>query len=191
MNNGGDMPRYYFFLLVGEQIAKEGIRGDVAELGVYKGNTAVLLAQMARQFGATAYLFDTFGGFSASDLTGIDADKAKNAQFDDTSLEQVRSLVGQQCVKFVQGRFPDTLAQVPDDARFSVVHIDCDLYAPFVAALNYFYPRLVRGAFLIMHDYSSRSWNGAEKAVDEFLADKPEKIIPLPDKSGTAIIRKV
>lgn len=191
MNNRGDMPRYYFLVLVCEQVVKEGIRGDVAELGVYKGNTAVLLAGIARHFGTTAYLFDTYGGFAKEDLVGIDADKDATAQFDDTSLQAVRALVGEANTRFVQGRFPESIAQVPSDARYSVVHIDCDLYAPFVAALEYFYPRLVTGGFLIMHDYSSRSWQGAEAAVDQFFAGKPEKIIPVPDKSGSAVVRKM
>ena len=42
------------------------------ELGVYKGNTAFLLADLARAIGSTAYLLDTFGGFSPEDLRGID-----------------------------------------------------------------------------------------------------------------------
>jgi O-methyltransferase len=59
------------------------------------------------------------------------------------------------------------------------------------AALEYFYPRLVPGGFFILHDYSSLYWDGAEKAIDEFLADKPERVMPIPDKSGTVVVRKV
>ena len=191
MNNRGDMPRYYFFRLLAEQIAKESIKGDVAELGVYKGNTAVLLAEIARDSGTNAFLFDTFGGFSAQDLVGIDADKTSGAQFDDTSLQRVRDIVGDANTFYIKGRFPESLSQVPADLKFSVVHIDCDLYAPFRAALDYFYPRLMSGGFLVMHDYSSGSWDGAESAVDEFFTGKPEHIIPLPDKSGTAVVRKM
>jgi O-methyltransferase len=50
---------------------------------------------------------------------------------------------------------------------------------------------VVKGGFLVMHDYSSLWWDGVEKAVDEFFAVKPEKVIPIPDKSGTAVIRKI
>ena len=70
------------------------------------------------------------------------------------------------------------------------MHIDCDLYAPMSSALEYFYPRLAPGGFLVVHDYSSLHWNGAEKAVDEFFADKPECVIPLPDGAGSVAIRK-
>lgn len=182
------MARFFFFCLVCDQIEKEGLKGDLAELGVYKGNTAILLATLARRIGATAYLLDTFGGFDASDLQGIDSDK--RMEFEDTSLGAVRSLVGEANVRFVAGHFPASSGQIPADRRFCLVHLDCDLYAPFSAALAYFYPRLVPGGFLVMHDYLSLHWNGAEQAVDEFFADKPEAIIPIPDGAGTVVVRK-
>lgn len=189
-NNCGDLARYYFLRLVADQILKEGLRGDVAELGVYRGNTAFLLARIARQLASTAYLLDTYEGFPQQDLMGIDS--GKSVSYRNTSLSAVRSLVGNENVRFIQGRFPDSVTQMPDNLLFSLVHLDCDLYAPFHAALRYFYPRLIPGGFLVMHDYSSLScWNGPEKAVDEFFADKPEKVIPIPDKSGTAAVRKL
>lgn len=190
LRNSGDLTRYYFLNLVIDQILKENVKGDLAELGVFKGNTAFLLAETAARIGTTAYLFDTFQGFAEDDLKGVDEGKV-DYSFKNNSLAAVRSLVGDQNVKYVQGYFPDTTAQIPDNLSFCLVHIDCDLYAPFCAALRYFYDRLAPGGFLIMHDYSSLHWDGAEKAVDEFFAGKPEKVVPIPDKSGTAVIRKV
>ena len=189
VNNRGDLSRFYFLCLAIDQIVKERLMGDVAELGVYKGNTASLLAQAARQTGSTAYLLDTYEGFSQNDLAGVDADK--EVLFTDTSLEAVRSVVGGESLSFIKGHFPASITQIPNNVLFKLVHIDCDLYGPTLAALHYFYPRLVPGGFLITHDYSGLSWGGAERAVDEFFADKREKIIPIPDKSGTVVIRKV
>ena len=188
-NNRGDLVRYYFLTLVCDTITKEGIIGDVAELGVYKGNTAFLLTDLARRIGRTAYLFDTFAGFPQDDLSGIDRDKAM--EFADTSMPAVKALVGEDCAEFIQGYFPDTTSRIPSDLTFALVHLDCDLYAPFRAGLEYFYPRLVPGAFLVMHDYYSLYWDGAEKAISEFFCDKPEKLIPVPDRAGTAVIRKL
>ena len=56
VNNSGDMPRYFSLSVICDQILKEGLTGNIAELGVYKGNTAVLLAALARKLGSTAYL---------------------------------------------------------------------------------------------------------------------------------------
>jgi Macrocin-O-methyltransferase (TylF) len=183
-----DMARFYFLCLIFDQIVKEGLTGDLAELGVYKGNTASLLAIMARRLGSTAYLLDTFEGFSERDLKGVDAGIKRG--FSDTSVEGVRALVGDQNVQFVQGHFPASSSQLPPDVSFCLVHLDCDLYAPMASALTYFYPRLVPGGFLIMHDYSSLHWDGAERAVDEFLANKAEALVPMPDSCGSAVIRK-
>lgn len=188
-NNAGDLARFYLFNLIFEQIVKENIGGDVAELGVYKGNTAVLLARFARARHANAYLFDTFQGFSKTDITGVDAHKEQ--EFEDTSIESVKRLVGTDNIRYVVGYFPDSTAGLDTPSCFCLVHLDCDLYMPMKAGLEYFYPRLAPGGFLLLHDYSSLYWDGAERAIDEFLADKRERIVPIPDKSGTAVLRKL
>jgi SAM-dependent methyltransferase len=187
--NTADLSRFYFFNLILDQVLKEQLAGDVAELGVYKGNTAFLLTKLVNLLGRTVYLFDTFEGFSSNDLCGIDANKLP--EFADTSLASVRALIGDENVRFIKGRFPASADLVEPNLSFCLVHLDCDLYVPFRAALDYFYPRLVPGGFLIMHDYLGLYWDGVEKAVDEFFADKPEKVVPIPDKSGTVVIRKL
>jgi hypothetical protein len=183
-----DISRFYFFCLAFDQIMKEGIKGDIAELGAYKGATATVLATMARRLDTTAWILDTFEGFNPADLSGVDA--SHRMEFDDTSLEAVRALVGEQNVRYIKGYFPESTKQMPDDLSFCLVHIDCDLYAPINHALHYFYPRLVPGGYLIVHDYASLGWDGAEKAVDEFFLDKPEAVIPLTDGNGSVVIRK-
>ena len=187
-NNRGDLNRFYALALIYDQIVRERLYGDVAELGVYKGNTAVILADLARRIGSTAYLLDTYEGFDPADLRGVDADK--RLEFANTSLPQVQALVGVAGVRYVKGLFPGTADQIPPDARFCLVHIDCDLYAPFKSALAFFYDRLVPGGFMVMHDYSSLHWDGAERAVDEFFSKRSESVMPLPDGSGTVVVRK-
>ena len=41
-----------------------------------------------------------------------------------------------------------------------------------------------------MHDYGSLYWDGLEKAVDTFFADRVEAIVPIPDMCGTVVARK-
>ena len=77
-------------------------------------------------------------------------------------------------MQYVQGFFPKSTDQIADNLKFCLVHIDCDLYSPAISALEYFYPRMVPGGFIVIHDYSSLGWSGAERAVDEFFADKVE-----------------
>lgn len=183
-----DKERFVFLSLAFDQIHKEALAGDIVELGVYKGQTATILARNARRLGRTAWLLDTFTGFDAKDFADLDA--GRGAQFTDTSLEGVRARVGEQNTRYIQGFFPDTAAQLPPDGRYCLVHIDCDLYAPIYSALEYFYPRMVPGGFMIVHDYGSLAWDGAEKAIDVFFADKPECIVPMPDSAGSVVARK-
>jgi hypothetical protein len=189
-NNSGDISRFFCLNLCIEQLIEEKIEGDVVELGVYRGNSAFLLAKFARRMERRCFLFDTFSGFDARDLQN-GKDTSLRTVFEDTSLDTVRDLVGSENTVYVKGFFPDSLRQAGDIGDLALAHIDCDLESPMTAALNYFYPKIKKGGFLIMHDYSSLYWPGAKKAVDSFFKDKPEYIIPIPDKSGTCMIRKV
>jgi hypothetical protein len=113
-------------------------------------------------------------------------------EFKDTSLEYVQQFAGNANTVFVKGYFPESLNSVElDEKQFCLVHIDCDLEKPIAASLEYFYPKVSSGGFIIMHDYSSLHWPGARKAIQNFFEDKKEKLIPIPDKSGTAVVRKV
>ena len=192
-NNGGDFPRLYALVFNLSQVLSEGVSGDIAELGVYKGNSAVVLAHYARTHGRRLFLFDTFKGFEPVDfISGGDRVlmEMQKSEFADTSLEEVRRLVGDRSVTYCSGRFPASATDEVDRSCFAIVHLDCDLYEPTKAGLAYFYPRLSPGGLLILHDYSNPYWEGVRRAVDEFVTTIPERLIVLPDKSGTAMIRR-
>ena len=186
-NNSGDIARLYSLILNVKQVLADGVPGDMAEVGVYRGNSAAVLAHYARANGRRLYLFDTFEGFDARDLKGVDQNRPED--FSQTSLKLVQQHVGEQGVVYVQGYFPQSIP--PDIAdRFAIVHLDCDLYAPMKTGLAFFYPRLSPGGLLLLHDYSSGYFPGAKQAIDAFVATIPENVVLLPDKSGSAFVRK-
>jgi hypothetical protein len=186
--NAGDLSRLYAIIFNTKQILTDNIEGDMAELGVYRGNSAAILAHYARKHGRKLHLFDTFEGFDKQDLVG--GDKLKNVEFADTSLYYVQKVIGNDNVRFVQGRFPKSIPSDLNASRFCLVHIDCDLYEPAKAGLDFFYPRVSPGGLLIVHDYANPYWVGIKRAVDEFCDTIPEKPVIFGDKSGTAMIRK-
>jgi hypothetical protein len=188
-NNNGDATRFMALMLNLRQLEAEGIQGDFAELGVWKGNSAAILAHFAAQSGRRLFLFDTFEGFDQRDLAGVDQSHGRD--FSDTSIDAVHETVGHpEVTTYLKGFFPDTITDEVRERQFALAHIDCDLYQPMKAALAFFYPRMPRGGMLLLHDYSSGTWDGATRAIDEFYKETGEHISLWPDKSGTAMIRK-
>lgn len=189
-NNGGDTARLWSFILNCKQVLSEGIQGDFAELGVWRGNTASILAHYALKHQRQVFLFDTYEGFSKEDLQGID--ESKDTDFNNTSIELVKKVIGPatDCCHFVKGFFPDTITSDHASRSYAIVSLDCDLYAPTKAGLSFFYQRMPKGGLFLLHDYSSLHWDGSQKAIDEFCKETGEHIILMPDKSGSAFLRK-
>ncbi len=169
-------------LLLRDVIVRQ-VRGDFAELGVYRGLTARLIHQYAPE--RTLHLFDTFSGFDESDVE----EPSQSGSFGDTSVKAVmRTIEPRGKVIVHAGRFPATITPEIELIEFAFVHLDADLFEPTMTGLKFFYPRVPAGGVIVVHDYNA--WPGARRAVDEFFADKREFPIPMPDKSGSAVIVK-
>lgn len=189
-NNGGDLTRLWSLILNCSKLIEEGVGGDFAELGVWRGNTAAILAHFASRNGRKVWLFDTFEGFDAKDLEGVDASVPQI--FSDTSVGVVQEVIGSasSCCEFIKGYFPGSFVEPYTEQSFALVSLDCDLYKPMAAGLELFYSRMPKGGMFFLHDYSSKCWPGTTEAVDEFCKRTGEFPILLPDKSGSAVIRK-
>jgi O-methyltransferase len=152
--------------------------GEMAEVGVYQGGSARILA--AGSGGAGLHLFDTFSGMPRSDANR-DGGFAEG-DFADTSLPAVQAfLAGYPGIHFYPGLFPATAAGLPEALRFKLVHLDADLHASTLAGLGFFYSRLVRGGVLVAHDYNDPTVPGVRAAFEEFMPGKPETLIELWD----------
>ena len=185
-------PRAAVMRLLAEQINEYGITGDVAELGVYKGDFA---AQISRAFpDRTICLFDTFEGFDSRDVSVEKINgfsRAETGDFSETGISEVRKkLYRPGKAEFYKGWFPSTFTGKCTERSYAFVSVDADLYAPTAAALPLFYDRLSRGGVIMVHDVNSFQYMGAGKAVKEFCAER--KIMPFPvcDLHGSAVIRK-
>ncbi len=157
--------------------------GDMAEVGVYKGGSAKIIALTAPD--KNIHLFDTFLGMPPI-CSEIDIHTEKD--FCDVSLKKIKSFLGDcQNVYFYEGIFPQTASPIKDK-NFSFVHIDVDIYKSVKDCLEFFYERMVSQGVIIIDDYGSWACPGAKKAVSEFLVDKKESpIITAP--SQCAIIK--
>ena len=181
----GDPVRYGTIRLAFEQIARDNITGAIAECGVFKGQLSTFLHQTAPD--RSLYLFDTFEGFDSRD-----SDTAGDSRFRDTSEESVLRRIGDTRNVIVRkGYFPESAAGM-DKERFAFIMIDFDKYDPTCSALQFFYPLVNKGGFVFVHDYTSPESNWAcSRALNEFLKDKPEQPMLIPDAWGSAFFRKI
>lgn len=170
------------------QLARHASRlpGAFAEIGVYRGGTAKLLASVADHAGRELHLFDTFAGMPETDLA---RDLHAAGDFADTSLASVKDfLAAHRSPVFHQGEFPSTAVGL-DDARFALVHVDVDIATAVESCCAFFYPRLTKGGVMIFDDYGFTSCPGAKSAADAFFADKPEPLLHLV--TSQAIVLKL
>ncbi len=172
------------------RIQERSVPGAVAELGVYKGDLAWKINALFpdRPF----FLFDTFEGFDLRDVTLETQQKtsrARTGDFQDTSMPLVRSrLPFPEKAFFRKGYFPDTTAGL-EGITYAFVSLDADLYAPILAGLEFFIPRMSSGGMILLHDYGNERFRGAKKAVEDFeRLHGPLNLVPLCDLHRSAVI---
>jgi O-methyltransferase len=150
----------------------EKIGGAIAELGTFRGGSAWLICEMKGN--RPLHLFDTFEGLP--DVGEYDSSFRKGSF--SSSLEDVKRVLKDfPDVSFHKGLFPASTERFSEDVRFSFVHLDVDLYQSTFDGLKWFYPRMLRGAILISHDFVDAE--GVRRAFSEFFTDKPECLIEL------------
>jgi O-methyltransferase len=175
--------------LVAHEISDRKVPGSVAEVGVYKGQFAKYLNKAFPD--RTLYLFDTFEGFDAKDVSVELNNKYSGGDqdFSNTSVQLVLDKMEykDKCV-VKKGWFPESLDGLED--TFCFVSLDADLYKPIYDGLEYFYPRLNKGGYIFIHDYNNSEYEGSKAAVRAFSEKYGVSYTPMADSWGSAIISK-
>ncbi|MHB8072704.1 TylF/MycF/NovP-related O-methyltransferase [Desulfosporosinus fructosivorans] len=173
-----------------QEIYENYVLGNVAELGVYRGDFAKYINQLFHD--RKLYLFDTFEGFNKADIKVEQQMKFSNSEtndFQNTSIDIVVSKMKYpEMCRIMQGYFPDTAISLED--QFAYVSIDADLYSPTYAGLQYFYPRMAKHGYIFVHDYGNSRFKGAKVAVKQYCSENNINYFPLTDICGTAVIMK-
>ena len=187
--HAGDYVRNSSLELVAHEIATRNLKGSVAELGVYQGDFAKIVNEAFPD--RKLYLFDTFEGFDEQDIS-VDKKLAFSSgrqDFSQTNIEIIlkKMMHPENCV-VKRGYFPVSGDDVEDE--FVFVSIDTDLFKPIYEGLQFFYPRLVRGGYIFIHDYNNDEYKGAKAAVRQYCEENDLAFFPLTDTCGSAIIAK-
>ena len=180
---GNDYVRLATLELLCRRLA--GVPGAAAELGVYRGFFARCINQLLPE--RKLYLFDSFEGFSEE----ANASESFQAAHANTTIEKVLAILPYPEKVIVKpGFFPESLGGLEE--QFCLVSLDVDFYQTTLDGLRYFWPRLEKGGYLLLHDWGSPKLPGVAKALQDFERENGCRIpaIPLCDVGGTLVLCK-
>ena len=171
---------------------------DFAECGCWTGHSSYIISKLITKYKKSVnfHIFDSFEGLSSNvqnddQLKNLNSRELKKIQEQFSSNENFvknEVLKDFDFVKTYKGWIPEKFFLV-EDLKFSLVHIDVDLYEPTLKSLEFFFPRLSDGGIIICDDYNSKYFNGSKKAWDEFFKNKKLKINFSPSLSSSFIIK--
>jgi O-methyltransferase len=178
-----------------QYVHKNNIEGDIVECGVWRGGSMLAVAEtliICNNTSKSLYLYDTFDGMpppskNDTDMNGMKAEYLlKNASKSDNksiwcyaSLDDVKSVLStsdypSSKIHYIKGMVEQTIPKnLPD--KISILRLDTDWYESTKHELNHLFPRLTKGGVLILDDYGH--WQGAKKAVDEYIQKNNIKIL--------------
>lgn len=173
-------------------IVRRGISGCIVECGVWRGGSMMATALTLMQEGDETrelYLFDTFEGMTpptdvdrTTDGTlaksHLEMDEAKTGYWCYASLEDVKANMKttnypEEKIHFIKGPVEQTIPSYLPSGSIALLRLDTDWYESTRHEMMHLFPLLVEGGVLIIDDYGH--WEGARKAVDEFLASQPRQ----------------
>ncbi len=187
-----DYVRMKCFELAVREIRKNVLGGGVAEAGVFRGEFAQFINYAFPD--RKLYLFDTFDGFdqneSINEVKQGNCTDAFVEAYKQTNIKMVLSRMKYpDNVIIKQGLFPESLDGLEEE--FAFVSLDMDFEESIYAGLEYFYPRLLKGGYIFIHDYSS-SLQGVEAAVNKYERNLGTRLckVALCDANGTLVVTK-
>lgn len=164
------------------------VPGAIVECGVFKGASFLRFAALRNLFEAAdsrqLIAFDIFGRFPA---TAFEQDKVPLQKFtaaagdESISIEQLKqALSAKGCernVEYVKGDICETApgyVQSHPELKIALLHLDVDVYEASCAVLESLFPHLAIGGVLVLDDYGI--FPGATKAIDDYFAQRPERV---------------
>ena len=166
--------------------------GDFVECGVYRGGLARSVIEYTNfnQLNKNFFLFDTYEGLADKQITEVEKNNKLDTQYAYYKNQNVYDFVVNEFsadnVTVVKGMIPETLASVDID-KVAFLSIDMNCMVPEIEAINYFWPKLVPGAVVILDDYEWPQHEEQRNAFKKFAMEKNTQILPLPTGQGLLI----
>ena len=164
------------------------LEGDFVECGVNRGSTAmsnIVYTRFEQYPGRKYYLFDTFNGLDEKVSTKDEYERLKG-HYEDCYGFVVRSFSPYPNVVVVRGTVPETLEQMKIE-RVAYLSIDMNCAYPEEKAMEYFWPKMVKGGVIVLDDYGWPMCEEQKAAADRFAKKVGAMIMCLPNGQGIII----
>ena len=138
---------------------RRGLKGCVAEFGMFKGGTTMLISRFIEAIGANwkVYGFDTFGGFPDK-RSPLDMYAHPDCVFLD--VEMVRNVFAGRNVEVVAGDVVNTITRL-NDAQLVLSFVDTDNFTSADAIIRVISDRTQAGGAIIFDH-----WTGHDRHID-------------------------
>ena len=153
------------------------VPGDFVELGCYKGDTSLLLAEVLKDSDKKLWIYDSFEGLpekSAFDNSLLGEDFKKGELLVTKREVKERFLRAGLKVPVIKKGWFSSFSSDDLPEKISFCFLDGDFYESIRGGLKLVENKLSDGAILIVHDYNNPALPGVKKAVDEWGASKIE-----------------
>lgn len=171
------------------------LEGDFVECGVNTGIYSIAICDYLdfNKLDKNFWLLDTYEGSPVEQMTGDelerygDRKKEQNARIYFECYDLAKSnFAAWPRALLVRGMIPDTLGDVGAE-KIAYLSIDMNFVAPERAALEYFWPKMVRGGIVVFDDYGWKDYRLQKDAHDEWAARNGVEILLLPTGQGLLI----
>lgn len=166
------------------------LEGDFVDCGVSTGIFARSVTHYInfQNTNKKYYLFDTFSGMDSRYSSEYELERNAILGYSKKIglYEQVQKTFQNLNVEIIKGAIPETLSQVTT-AKIAYLSIDMNCVQPEIAALEFFWDKLVKGGVIILDDYGYPNCEQQKEAHDEFAKNKRVSILSLPTCQGIII----
>jgi O-methyltransferase len=142
------------------EVAAKTPHGAFVEVGVYKGGSGQMLAELAEQQGRPVYLYDTFTGIPYWDRKK--GDMHPPGDFNDVNEAHIRANIPYATI--TKGIFPATMLEM---GPVAFVHLDCDQYQSIIESVTALLPVMADDGVIVFDDYGCLQ--GANNAVHDLF----------------------
>lgn len=148
--------------------------GDFVEMGCYRGDTSLLLAEVLRGF-KRLWIYDSFEGLpekGEEDFSEIGKDFKKGELFVTKREVKERFLRSGLPVPIIKKAWFNELSLEDMPEKISFAFLDGDLYESIRDSLKLVESRMSEGGVILVHDYNNPALPGVARAVDEWASKK-------------------